>query len=242
VQLIDARGLWSKMRKSLGEKRRYLNEEQVAEVTRLHGSMVEADLVKVVPAEQFGYRTITIDRPLRARWEIGPTTWDGVADDKMLAKLDETTRRAVVGNLEATAHQTFPAEEGCRFILNEILAASGVVKAGIPLLKVLAARCMVRDPEADPVRDNKGRTIADPELRDTENVPLIEDVDEYLAREVHPHVPDAWVADKAGKVGYEIPFTRLFYKYVPPRSSEEIKAELREREARIRQLLEEVLV
>ena len=90
--------------------------------------------------------------------------------------------------------------------------------------------------------DRQGATVPDPELRDTENVPLSEDVDEYLAREVLPHVPDAWVADPDGKVGYEIPFTRLFYKYTPPRPSEEIKAELREREARIRQLLEEVLV
>ena len=194
VQLIDARGLWTKMRKSLGEKRRYLNEEQVAEVTRLHGSLVEDDLVKVVPVEQFGYRTITVDRPLRARWEFGPTTWDGVADDKALAKLDEATRAAVVENLEATAHRTFPGEAGCREILKEILAASGVAKPGAPMVKALAARCMVRDPEAEPVLDRQGGTVADPELRDTENVPLTEDVDEYLAREVHPHVPDAWVA------------------------------------------------
>ena len=241
VQLIDARGLWSKMRKSLGEKRRYLNEEQVAEVTRLHGSLAEGDLVKVVPVEQFGYRTITVDRPLRARWEIGPATWDGLADDKVLAKIDETTRDAVVENLGATAHQSFPAEEACRFILKEILTASGVGKPGAPLLKALGERCMVRDPEAQPVPDSKKQIVADPELRDTEHVPLAEDVDEYLAREVHPHVRDAWVTDKAGRVGYEIPFTRLFYKYTPPRPSEEIKAELREREVRIRQLLEEVL-
>lgn len=110
------------------------------------------------------------------------------------------------------------------------------------MVNALAVRCMVRDPEAEPVRDRQGRTVADPELRDTEKVPLAEDVNEYLAREVHPHVPDAWVADSAGKVGYEIPFTRLFFKYTSPRPSEEIKAELREREARIRQLLEEVLV
>ena len=242
VQLIDARGLWSKMRKSLGEKRRYLNEEQVAEITRLHGSLVEGDLVKVVPVEQFGYRTITVDRPLRARWEFGPTTWDGLAGDKALSKLDKVTRAAVVENLEATAHRVFPGNAACHVILKEILTVSGVAKHGAPMLKALAARCMVQDPEARPVLDRHGRSVADPDLRDTENVPLTEDVDDYLAREVQPHVPDAWVDDKTGKVGYEIPFTRLFYKYTPPRPSEEIKAELREREARIRQLLEDVLV
>jgi type I restriction enzyme M protein len=92
------------------------------------------------------------------------------------------------------------------------------------------------------VLDSKGRRIADGDLRDTENVPLTDDVDDYLAREVQPHVPDAWVEDKEGKIGYEIPFTRLFYKYAAPRPSDEIKAELREREARIRRLLEDVLV
>ncbi len=242
VQLIDARGLWTKMRKGLGEKRRYLSVEQVVEITRLHGSTIAGDPVKVVPVEQFGYRAITVDRPLRAAWEIGPTTWDGLADDKALAKLDEATRADVVESLEVTAHRIFPNETGCREILKEIVAASGVVRLGAPILKALAARCMVRDPEAEPVRDRQGRTVADRELRDSENVPLTEGVDEYLAREIHPHVPDAWVDDAAGKVGYEIPFTRLFYSYTSPRPSNEIRAELREREARIRQLLEDVLV
>jgi type I restriction enzyme M protein len=84
--------------------------------------------------------------------------------------------------------------------------------------------------------------IADPDLRDTENVPLSDDVDDYLALEVLPHVDDAWVEDKGGKIGYEIALTRLFYKYAAPRPNEEIKAELQQREARIRPLLEEVLV
>lgn len=242
VQLIDARGQWTKMRKSLGEKRRYVNAEQVADITRLHGSLVEGDLVKVVPVEQFGYRTITVDRPLCARWEFGPQTWNGLTDDKAFARLDEAARGGLIATLEATAHRTFPTEQGCREILREIAAASGVPKPAAPLLKALTGRCIVRDPGAEAVRDSKGRTVADPELRDAENVPVTEDVDEYLAREVHPHVPDAWVADKAGKIGYEIPFTRLFYRYVPPRPSEEVKAELREREARIRRLLEEVLI
>jgi type I restriction enzyme M protein len=242
IQLVDARGLWTKMRKSLGEKRRYLNDDQVAEATRLHGALAESDLVKVIAIEDFGYRTITIDRPLRARWEIGPTTWDGLADDRVLARLTETTRRAVVCNVQEAVHRRFPSESACRAVLKEIASASGAVKPGAPLIKALAARCVVRDPDADAVRNSKGRIVADPELRDTEDIPLTEDADDYLAREVHPHVPDAWVVDKGGKVGYEIPFTRLFYKYTPARPSEEIKADLRDRETRIRLLLEEVLV
>ena len=242
VQLIDARGMWERMGKSLGEKRRFITDEQVAEITRLHGSLEESDVSKLIPVEHFGYRTITVERPLRARWEIGPETWTGLADDKMLAKLDAQTREAVVAELEGAVHRTFPAEEGARGSLREILASAGILKPPTPLIKALLARCMVRDAEAEPVRNAKGKLVADPELRDAENVPLGQDVDDYLAREVLPHVPDAWVVDPTGKVGYDIHVNRLFYRYTPPRPSAEIEADLREREAQIRRLLQEVLV
>jgi type I restriction enzyme M protein len=242
VQLIDARDLWAKMRKSLGEKRRYLTDEHISEITRLHGAFEENERSKIIPAEQFGYRTIVVNRPLRARWEVGPGTWADVAKEKPLSKLADEQRAALVERLAAAQPRRFDDEESCRRWLREQAIAAGIAKPSAPLLKALVARCQVRDPEVDPVRDQKGRLVPDPELRDTENVPLTEDVEEYLEREVLPHVPDAWVEDTEGKVGYEIPFTRLFYRYTPPRPSEEIKAELREREARIRRLLEEVLV
>src|ERR1019366_7981910 len=100
--------------------------------------------------------------------------------------------------------------------------AAGLLKPPSPLLKALVARCLVRDPDAERVRDGKGRVVADPSLRDTENVPLSQNVDDYLVRQVLPHVDDAWVEDKDGKIGYEIPFTRLFYKYRTARPSEGI--------------------
>ena len=242
VQLIDARGMWTKMRKSLGEKRRYLTDEQIAEITRLHGSLDGGEFSKLVPVEQLGYRTIVVDRPLRARWQIGEQTWAGVEEEKALGKLEQPTREALLVAFDAIAAVRFDGEDACRAALRTALTAAGVTKPPAPLLKALVGRCLARDPDAEAVMDGKGRVVADPDLRDTENVPLGDDVDGYLAREVIPHVPDAWVADPEGKIGYEIPFTRLFYRYTPPRPSEEIKAELREREARIRQLLDEVLV
>lgn len=237
IQLIDAREQWVKMRKSLGDKRRMLSPEQIEEVTRLHGAFEEGELVKILPNEAFGYRTITVDRPLRAYWSVGSGTWEGVEDEKTVAKLDKETRAAVLGALASLPERRWDTAAECSRALREVLPNSSP-----SLLKALVACCLVRDPHLHEQHDAKGRTEWDPTLRDTENVPLTEDVVEYLEREVLPHVPGAQVADPVGKIGYEIPFTRLFYKYTPPRPSEEIKAELREREARIRQLLEEVLV
>jgi type I restriction enzyme M protein len=110
-----------------------------------------------------------------------------------------------------------------------------------PLRRKFAGRALVRDSAAPVVVDKKGQPVTDPDRRDTENVPLDEDVDAYLNREVRPHVKGAWCSDPAGKIGYEIPFTRLFYKYTPPRPSGEIKDELKELEAEIHRLLAEVV-
>jgi type I restriction enzyme M protein len=241
VQLIDAREQWVKMRKSLGEKRRELSAEQIVEITRLHGAFEEGELVKVLPNKEFGYRTITVDRPLRAYWNVSEETWEGVEEDKLLAKLAEDERSAAVAAFGALPAQRWETAGECGATLRGSLAEAGL-NPSASLVKALVARCMGRDPELPEQRDSKGRIEWDPGLRDTENVPLGEGVDDYLARDVLPHVPDAHVADPEGKVGYEVPFTRLFYKYTPPRPSQEIKEELRQREKRIRELLEKVLV
>jgi len=240
VQLIDARELWTKMRKSLGEKRREISEEGISEITRLHGAFEEGERVKIVPTESFGYRTITVEQPLRARWEVGGETWEGVEDERALTKLDPEQREALAATLHALPRTVFDDEDHARHVLLET-AVDELGKVPMPLLRMLVARAQVRDPAAEIVRDGKGRIVPDPELRDSENIPLDEDIDEYMRREVLPHVPDTWVPDPEGRIGYEIPFTRLFYKYTPPRPSEEIKAELKELEGEIRRLLAEVV-
>ncbi|GAB3878181.1 hypothetical protein GCM10027612_02040 [Microbispora bryophytorum subsp. camponoti] len=99
----------------------------------------------------------------------------------------------------------------------------------------------VSDPEGEVQKDKDGNVLPDPDLRDYENIPLDEDIDTYFAREVTPHVPDAWIDYEKTKVGYEIPFTRHFYVYTPPRPLAEIDAELRELETQIQKLLSEVM-
>jgi type I restriction enzyme M protein len=131
----------------------------------------------------------------------------------------------------------FDSEAELRMVLAGKAADADLPKLGAPLLKALVARCLVRDPDAALMTDGHGNQIPDSDRRDTENVPLDEDVAAYPDREVRPHVPGAWCPDHQGKVGYEIPFTRLFYKYTAPRPSAEIRAELRALEGEIHRLL-----
>ena len=156
VQLIDGSAMFQKMRKSLGSKRKELGVEHIRQLTRLYGANAEhwdngVPISRVFANTAFGYRSITVERPLRD--------------------------------------------------------ASGSV--------VTATKGKA-----------KGQPMADAELRDTENVPLHEDVEAYLAREVLPHAADAWIDHDKTKVGYEIPFNRHFYVYTPPRALADIDAEL----------------
>ncbi|HZT76400.1 MAG TPA: class I SAM-dependent DNA methyltransferase [Vicinamibacterales bacterium] len=157
VQLIDAGSFWQKMRKNLGSKRKELGPEHIEEITRIFGAFEEVTrdgvpISRIFRNDDFGYRTITVERPSRD--------------------------------------------------------AAGTVVLGTK-------------------GKDKGKPLPDAGLRDTENVPLDEEVDAYFDREVLPNLPDAWVDHEKTKVGYEIPFNRQFYVFRPPRPLEEIDADLK---------------
>ena len=115
------------------------------------------------------------------------------------------------------------------------------IKLGASVRKAILSALSERDETAELCTNSKGEVESDSDLRDYENVPLKEDIDEYMAREVLPHVPDAWVDHDKTKVGYEIPFTRHFYVYEPPRPLDVIEAEIRELESEIQGMLAGVL-
>lgn len=170
VQLIDASSFWQKMRKSLGSKRKELGPEHIEDITRLFGSFIEETrdgkpISRIFRNEDFGYRTITVERPQR-----------------------DASGKVVLG------------QKG----------------------------------------KGKGKPVADSALRDTENVPLSEDVEDYFKREVLPHAPDAWIDHEKTKVGYEIPFNRHFYVFRPPRALDEIDADLKQVTDRILQMIGEL--
>src|SRR5665213_1419615 len=168
LQLIDASAMWQKMRKGLGSKRKELADEHIAEITRIFGKCIEAGegkkpISRIFRNSDFGYRTVTVERPLR--------------------------------------------DEKGKFLLGE----KGKLK---------------------------GKPQPDADLRDTENVPLSEDVEVYFEREVLPHAADAWIDHEKTKVGYEIPFNRHFYVFEAPRDLAEIDADLKQCTDRIKTMIE----
>jgi type I restriction enzyme M protein len=246
VILLDAREHWSKMRKSLGDKRKVIPDADIATLTGLYGDALTAaedadhpmhEKVKVFSPRDFGYHRITVERPLKLRFEVTEEALAELEVAKPLGKYEGrekliTALRGLVGKPAAFRKVDFAKT------LKETLVPLGKLPVGVD--KAVWGATSVSDPEGELQTDSKGNPLPDPDLRDNENVPLDEDIDAYMAREVLPHVPDAWVDHTKTKVGYEIPFTRHFYKYTPPRPLEEIDAELKELEAQIQRLLSEV--
>ncbi|WP_040840372.1 type I restriction-modification system subunit M [Nocardia brevicatena] len=248
VVLLDARDYWQKMRKSLGDKRKMITPEQIAELTRIYRDALDiaADpdhpahgKVKVFANNDFGYRRITVERPLRLRFELTEEALDKLASAAPVRKAytDPDDFRKLLQPLVGSVWQA--KTEAITALKDAVVGAGEPWPTGAPFAKLLRDALGVRDPEGEP-QLIKGEPEPDPELRDYENVPLDEDVEEYLAREVLPHVPDAWIDHSKTKIGYEIPFTRHFYVYTPPRPLAEIDAELKALEAEIQALLGEV--
>jgi type I restriction enzyme M protein len=252
VQLVDARESFVKMRKSLGAKRKELSPDQIAEVTRLYGAFEEDERVKILPNESFGYQRITVERPLRLRYEVTESTLPTIEASSGWQKLTEPERASLVDRLASLdGNSATDRPERARQL--------GPLPKAIE--KAIWDALAVRDPAAAVVTDLKGRPEPDPDLRDNENVPLPEPIDgfdedptgrlastpyrqaveEYLSVEVLRYVPDAWVDHSKTKIGYEILLTRHFYRYIPPRPLEAIDSEIRALEGEIQRLLGEVV-
>ena len=247
VILLDARDQWQKMRKSLGDKRKQISEDQIAHVTAVYEKAVKVAAdpadpdhkrVKVFKTTDFGYRRITVERPLKQRFELTDDTIAALEASKALAKWDgrDTLVEALRGSIGSVWWTRKEAEAG----LHAAAKTGGALwPTSTPVVKAIWTAVSAPDPAGE-VQMAKVTALPDPDLRDYENVPLDEDVDTYFAREVLPHVPDAWIDHAKTKIGYEIPFTRHFYVYTPPRPLAEIDAELRELESQIQKLLGEV--
>ncbi len=281
VQLVDGRQFFVKMRKSLGNKRNELSLAQIDDLTRIHGNFEDGEtrpitdedpvthesrtrpcvVSKVFVNEDFGYRKITVERPLRlnfaatkernariedqrafqnlvkSRKHAGPARDTEVAEGQVR---QETIRSLLQSLADQVGGEVVRDREAFVEVLRGVEAAAGL-KLKAPERKAVLAALGERDPEAKVCCDRRGNPEPDTELRDTESVPLDEDIDAYMEREVLPHFPDAWVNDSKTKIGYEIPLNRHFYVYEPPRPLKEIKADLQVLEQEIANLLSDVV-
>jgi type I restriction enzyme M protein len=240
VQLIDAREFYTKLRKGLGSKRNELSPADIERVVTLYSEFEDGEQSKIFRNEDFLYRTITVERPLRMRWQATPERIDAVFEAKAVQKLGEQDASALRGALESLGtEKAWTNRDEFHAMLKSAARAAGVTLAA-PLLKAVTLALGEQDDTADICTDAKGDPEPDASLRDTENVPWNEDVHDYVKREVLPYAPDAWVDESKTKDGAEIPFTRHFYKYVPPRALEEIDRDLEKVMDELRAMLSEV--
>lgn len=240
VQLLDARDVWTAggsedSKRSLGDKRRHMTIAQIDEIVRLYGKFEEGPRSKIFDNADFGYTRVTIERPLRLRYQMTtddkarfldacPHLLDDVqAIDKALGREPRLDWPATWDEIEALLKK-----RGSRWKATE--------------QKLFRSVFTQRDAKAEPVpAGGRGSGFeADADLRDFENVPLTEDVEAYFEREVKPHIPDAWMDRSKDKVGYEINFNQHFYVFTPPRPLAKIDADLKAAEDEVVRLLREV--
>lgn len=264
VQLIDATDFWVPMRKSLGDKRREISPDHIQQITDIFTAFEEGQHSKIFDSTHFGYRKITVERPLRLNFQASPERIERLKDQSAFANLavskkknpemkaleEEAGRQqqsAILRTLRGLPTTLFKDRPEFEKTLNQAVRKAKV-KLSAPLRKAILTALSVRDETAEMCRDKDGHPEPDTELRDTENVPLRQDVQEYFEREVRPHVPDAWINtgvrdqrdNEVGRVGYEINFNHYFYQYEPPRPLEEIEADIRALEQEIMEMLREM--
>jgi type I restriction enzyme M protein len=256
VQLINGVEYFQKMRKSLGDKRKELSNDHIDQLTRLYADFIEGPEVKIFDNEDFGFNRITVDRPLKLNFQASEERIARLADETGWQNLLKSKKKGEAAEAEIAEGKALQEAvlgalsglDGTRlyrsrpdFVTDlKAEAKRRGVKMAATVQKAVLSALSERD-EAAEVCMKKDGPEPDPDLRDNENVPLKEDIDAYMAREVLPHVPDAWVDGSKMKVGYEIPFTRHFYVYEPPRPLETIEGEIRDLEREIQGMLAEVL-
>lgn len=246
VQLIDGRGFFKKMRKSLGEKRKEVDEMGKKKILDLYQGFEENEFSKIFQTTDFAYRQIMVERPLRLSFQVSAERIELLNAEKTFLKLKPEEQYEIITSL-----QSFP--DAKRFLdreefLSVFDAHMKKLKLGASLKKTIINAFSERDEQASVCLDADGQPEADSELRDYENVPWETDVHEYFKKEVLPYVADAWINESIrdhkdngiGKVGYEIPFTRFFYQYQAPRDLKEIEGEIETVENELLALLQKL--
>ena len=209
---------------------------------------------KIFDNEDFGFHKIVVERPLRLNFMASEERIARLDTIRAFTKLAESKKKDPAQRLKEIEAGKARQEQikamlqslderilykNRKQFIQAIDKAAAAKKLSLPAaeLKAILEALSERDETAEICTNSKGKPEADTELRDTESIPLKEDIQAYFKREVLPHVPDAWIDKSKTRIGYEIPLNRHFYVYEPPRALEEIEAELKTIEAEIARLL-----
>jgi type I restriction enzyme M protein len=257
IQLINGTSFFERMRKPLGEKRKLISEEQIKTLTNIYGDFVEGDFCKIFDEDDFAYWKVTVERPLRLNFQ---------SSAERIARIREQTSFANIATSKKRKEAEYDAEvaEGEKQ-QNAIIAAVGTIDGAklyknrtefskllskafkkaeldvkMPLFKAILAALAEKDETADICVDSKGKPEPDADLSDTEQIPFKEDIATYIEREVIPYASDAWVDESKTKKGYEIPFTRHFYKYTELGDAEETLRDIQSLGAKIQTAITEL--
>ena len=274
VQLINATTFFQKMIRSLGNKRNEIGDgedgkpDQIAAITCIYGNFQhdetavtpdgeEVIVSKIFDNDDFGFRRITVERPLRLNFQVSPERIERLNVKRAFARLADSKKQGGFAKIEISAgkiqqdaiRNVLTSMESARLYKNrdafdaDLTAAfkNSDTKLTAALKKAIFNALSERDEAADICTDRNGNPEPDTQLRDYENVPLKEDILGYFEREVLPHVPDAWIDENRTVKGYEISFTRYFYEYKPLRPLADIRADILALEHELDGMLAEAL-
>lgn len=237
IQLIDASNIYQKMRKSLGDKSNELSPDHIDLITQTYLEFKENDISRIFDNADFGYYKITVERPLRLSFQLNDERFKAVGNSDRLKPLFELLKREL-GDKVNNDFNLFNS------VFDKIIKKQDI-KLSAKDRKEFVNAFTWKDENAKPVIKKKTKdTIeyeADSELRDYENIPLKQDIEEYFKTEVLPYVSDAWIDHSKTVTGYEIGFTKIFFKYQPLRNLEEITADIVALEKETEGILKEII-
>lgn len=255
IQLIDGTSFYERLRKPLADKRKKLSEEDIKKIADIYGKFIESEYSKIFDEDDFAYYRVTVERPLRLNFKASIDRIEKLNDETAFLNLSKSKKK----NEESRKKDIEEGEKLQRYIIKILQNMDDSIlykdrkefekvlnkefkqedlKIKAPIKKAILNALSEKDETAEICRDSKGNLEADTELRDTEQIPFKENIEDYFKREVLPYAPDAWIDESKTKKGYEIPFTRYFYKYEELGDAEEALSEIKD----ISKLIEKSIV
>jgi len=253
IQLIDATSKFRGMRKSLGFKRHCLGEDDIKEILQYYEKFENSKNCKLFDNEHFGYTKLIVERPMQLNYQVTEERLENLYTFNAFVKLSESKKEnpnlklkeeeegkkeqeKIIEDLKKIGNHLYKNWDEFEVKVRETLKG---LNLNPNFIKNIVLALSEHDDTAEYVLDAKGKKQPDSNLRDSEKVPLKQDIEKYFEKEVKPYYPDAWMDRSKDKIGYEINFTQYFYKYIPPRPLEEIEKDIKKVTDEIQELIKE---